>query len=138
MFTGLATYGENPQAAEWLDIFRNQKIENQLAPVFEENLQGGGSREGTYYGVSMRHLFEMYKWWEISTGEQIYDLAGSHTEYSLLNNLHYIVPTMDRLTFDGDQPESAVPLFTISTASICWSWSIYWKERASARSVNIF
>ncbi|MBA3542384.1 MAG: hypothetical protein H0T79_22400, partial [Deltaproteobacteria bacterium] len=59
MLLGLATKNENPNADAWLAKF-DDKVKNQLVPTYEADLQGGGSREGTGYGVAMRRLFELY------------------------------------------------------------------------------
>ncbi|MDG2535465.1 hypothetical protein P6144_17520 [Sphingomonas sp. HITSZ_GF] len=109
MLLGLATYGENDMAGGWLTQFRTTKIENQLLPVFNADLTGGGSREGTGYGVAMRDLFQLYDWWERSTGE---NLAGRtpHTLASLPWMVHAIVPTLDRITPTGDHARDSKAL----------------------------
>jgi hypothetical protein len=101
MLLGLATQGENPQAQGWIDKFRTEKIANQLVPTFNKDLQGGGSREGTGYGVAMKGLFDLYFWWEKSTGERIADKTP-HTLASLDKFLHDITPTLDRVSPTGD------------------------------------
>ena len=58
--------------------FRDTKIYGQLVPTFEADLVGGGSREGTGYGVAMRKLFELYDWWKATTGENLATKTG-HT-----------------------------------------------------------
>ena len=111
MLLGLATLGENPDAQGWLDRFRVDKIESELVPTFESDLAGGGSREGTGYGVSMRRLFELYDLWESTTGERIWDLTG-HTRASLPYLMHATVPTLDRLAPIGDHArDSTAALF---------------------------
>ncbi len=101
MLLGLATYGENPQAQGWLDTFRITKVENQLVPIFKRDLAGGGSREGTGYGVSMAKLFGLYDWWQKSTGENIADLTP-HAKASLAWMIHSIVPTLNLVAPTGD------------------------------------
>ncbi|MEJ7603824.1 MAG: hypothetical protein WKG01_38415, partial [Kofleriaceae bacterium] len=59
MLVGLAAKGEDAQADEWIVKFHDDKIMSQLVPTFESDLVGGGSREGTGYGVAMRRLFEL-------------------------------------------------------------------------------
>ncbi|MBK8252934.1 MAG: hypothetical protein IPK82_09720 [Polyangiaceae bacterium] len=111
MLLGLATSGENDQAQTWVDRFRKDKIEGQLVPTFESDLKGGGSREGTGYGVAMMSLFHLYDLWESSTGERIWDLTG-HTRASLPNILHFTVPTLDRIAPIGDHArDSTAALF---------------------------
>ena len=78
MLFGLAAHGEITGAGDWLVEFHDTRLVGQLVPTFEGELAGGGSREGTGYGVSMRRLFELYDIWEDSTGEAIATLTG-HT-----------------------------------------------------------
>lgn len=111
MLLGLATAGENPQAQQWLDTFRVEKIEKQLIPVFERDLAGGGSREGTGYGVAMANLFTLYDLWERSTGERL-AARTPHALASMRHMLHSIVPTLDRVAPTGDHArESSATLF---------------------------
>ena len=111
MLTGLATKDENAQADDWLTMFRTTKIQNQLVPTFTSDLVGGGSREGTGYGVSMAGLFYLYDLWQQSTGEPLHGLTP-HAEQSLLWMQHAIVPTLDRLAPIGDHArDSTAALF---------------------------
>jgi hypothetical protein len=106
MLLGLATHGENPQAQAWVDRFRTVKLENELFPTFTRDLTGGGSREGTGYGTAMKNLFELYDWWERSTGERIASRTP-HTLASVAHMMHSIVPTLDRLAPTGDHSRDA-------------------------------
>jgi hypothetical protein len=101
MMFGLAAHGEHPDADAALTQFRDVKIGEELVPTFDADLTGGGSREGTGYGVSMHRLWELYDFWQGSTGE---DLAGltPHTRASLLYYLHAVVPTRDFVAPYGD------------------------------------
>jgi hypothetical protein len=111
MLMGLAAHGEIEGAEGYLSFFRDTKIGNQLAPTFENDLQGGGSREGTGYGVSMHRLWELYDLWQGSTGEDISRLTG-HTRASMLYLMHAIVPTWDCLAPIGDHArDSTAALF---------------------------
>lgn len=101
MTLGIATRGETPQGQEWIDKFRDEKIRDQLVPTFERDLTGGGSREGTGYGVAMMRLWELYDLWEGSTGENIADSTG-HARASMLHLMHTTVPTLDRVAPIGD------------------------------------
>jgi len=101
MLLGLATQGENDLADGWLTQFRTTKIENQLIPTFNADLVGGGSREGTGYGVAMKNLWQLYDWWERSTGERL-AARSPHTLASIPWLLHAIVPTLDRIAPTGD------------------------------------
>ncbi len=111
LLLGLTSAGEHDSAQTWIDLFRDEKIGRQLVPTFESDLQGGGSREGTGYGVAMKNLFRLYDLWESSTGQRIWDLTG-HTRASLPNALHYTVPTLDRIAPIGDHArDSTASLF---------------------------
>jgi hypothetical protein len=111
MLLGLAAHGEGAGGSDWPSFFRDTKVLSQLAPTFERDLSGGGSREGTGYGVSMHRLWELYDFWEGSTGE---DLAGrsGHALASMRAFMHQIVPTLDRVAPTGDHArESTGALF---------------------------
>jgi hypothetical protein len=106
MYVGLATYQDNPQATNWLTQFRTTKLANQAFPDFTSDLTGGGSREGTDYGVSMRALWQMYDWWQITTGESLATLTPN-TLASMLTAIHQTLPTLDRVAPTGDQPRDS-------------------------------
>jgi hypothetical protein len=100
---GLATKGENPQADEWIKQFRETKILNQLVPAFDANLRGGGSLEGSSYGVSMRFMWHLYDLWYATTGEKL-QAKTKHARQSMRWFMHHIMPTLDRFAPTGDQP----------------------------------
>ncbi len=109
MLLGLASNGEHAMASQWLTKFRAEKIENQLIPTFNRDLQGGGSREGTGYGTAMRGLFRLYHLWETSTGEPLASRTP-HTLASIAALLHNITPTLDRLAPTGDHARDSEAL----------------------------
>ncbi len=110
MLLGLAAKGEDAQADAWITQFRDTKIINQLVPTFNADLVGGGSREGTGYGVAMRRLFELYDFWQATTGENL-SLRTGHTRQSLLAALHQLVPTRDRVAPTGDLSRDSTAAF---------------------------
>ena len=111
MLLGLAAHGESGGKEDWLAFFRDNKILGQLVPTFEADLQGGGSREGTGYGVSMQRLWELYDFWNGSTGEDLSTRSG-HAKAAMLTFLHQIVPTLDRVAPTGDHSrDSTAELF---------------------------
>ncbi len=111
MLLGLAAHGETGGTDDWLSFFRDDKILGQLVPTFEADLQGGGSREGTGYGVAMQGLWELYDIWQASTGEDLATRSG-HAKASMLTFLHQIVPTLDRVAPTGDHSrDSTAELF---------------------------
>jgi hypothetical protein len=109
MLLGLAAHGDSAKADGWLTRFQD-KIHGELAPAFTADLVGGGSREGTGYGVSMKELFELYDVWAASTGEDIADLTR-HTRASMLSFIHQTVPTLDRIAPTGDQSRDSTAAF---------------------------
>jgi hypothetical protein len=102
MLLGLAEKYDDPAGDTWISQFLDTKVMGELVPTFDTDLVGGGSREGTGYGVAMRNLFSIYDFWKATTGEK---LAGKtpHTRASMLAFLHQIVPTLDRFAPTGDQ-----------------------------------
>lgn len=110
MLLGLATQGENAQAATWLAKFR-ERIVGRLVPYMTANQADGGSREGTGYGVALRNLFELYALWQWSTGENLADLTP-HTRATLATFASQVMPTLDRIAPIGDQSrDSTAALF---------------------------
>ncbi|HSR96500.1 MAG TPA: hypothetical protein VLM79_05475 [Kofleriaceae bacterium] len=110
MLLGLASKGEDAQADTWITQFRETKITSQLVPTFNADLVGGGSREGTGYGVAMRRLFELYDLWKSTTGENL-ALRTGHTRASMLSALHQLVPTRDRIAPTGDLSRDSTAAF---------------------------
>ena len=110
MLLGLAAHGEGTKADAWVPEFRQAKIGDELVPTFNMDLTGGGSREGTGYGVSMRVLFHLYDLWAGSTGETIATLTG-HTRASMLSFIHQTVPSLDRIAPTGDQSRDSTASF---------------------------
>jgi len=110
MLLGLAAKGEDSQADAWVTEFHDTKLMSQLIPRFNADLTGGGSREGTGYGVAMRRLFELYDLWQSTTGENI-ATATPHTRQSMVSALHQLVPTLDRFAPTGDQSRDSTASF---------------------------
>jgi hypothetical protein len=82
----------------------------QLVPTFQAELQGGGSREGTAYGVSQRGLFHLYDLWYATTGEKL-QAKTSHARQSIRAFMHQVVPTLDHIAPTGDQPRDMTAEF---------------------------
>ncbi len=110
MLLGLAAHGEDAQADGWLTQFRDTKIFAELIPTFDQDLVGGGSREGTGYGVAMRRLFELYDFWRATTGESL-ATKTKHTRASMLSFMHQMVPTLDRVAPTGDLSRDSTAAF---------------------------
>jgi hypothetical protein len=110
MLVGLAWKGDAPEADGWIKMFRETRIARELVPVFTRDLAGGGSREGTGYGVAMRRLFELYDFWKGSTGEDLAALTP-HARESMLAFIHQILPTLDRVAPTGDHARESTAAF---------------------------
>jgi hypothetical protein len=134
MLLGLATYYEADEAPGWIEQFRATKIEGQLVPTFEAQLPGGGSREGTGYGVSMAGLFRLYDQWEQSTTEPIAGLTP-HTRESIAYLQHAIMPTRDRLAPIGDHArDSTAALFDYHRDYLLVAGALYPDDPATLAS----
>jgi hypothetical protein len=110
MLVGLATKGEDPKGDEWIAQFRDAKVLGQLVPAFEKQLRGGGSLEGSAYGVSMRGLWNLYDMWFSTTGEKL-QAKTKHARQSLRSFMHHVLPTADRIAPTGDQPRDMKAMF---------------------------
>ena len=110
MLLGLATKGETPEGDAWINQFRDAKILGELVPTFTEQLQGGASREGTAYGVSMRMLWQLYDIWYSTTGEKLQSKT-KHARQSMRAFVHQVMPTLDRFAPTGDQPRDMTATF---------------------------
>jgi len=143
MYFGLATQGDNPKANDWLVLFRQSKVENQLLPVFAE-IKGGGSAEGTGYGTSLRRGIQLFDWWRDSTwkkeggttvtGEKLYDSVTGEKLYdsnslardSLDYMVHSIVPSLTRIAPYGDHArDSGAWLYDSHRAYLLFFSSLY-------------
>ncbi|MGE0549277.1 MAG: hypothetical protein AB7O24_20325 [Kofleriaceae bacterium] len=110
MLLGLAAHDEIPRANEWLTAFHDEHIMGELIPTFEAELVGGGSLEGTGYGISQRGLFQLYDFWAASTEEVLATKTG-HTRASMLAMMHSVVPTLDRIAPTGDHARDSSAAF---------------------------
>jgi hypothetical protein len=102
MYWGLA---ENSDT--WLGLLENDKLpalQNYMA-----TLTGGGSQEGTGYGLSHRTLFALYRLWRDATGEDLAN-ANAHLTDSIAWWIHATVPTLDRVAPIGDQSRVSEPV----------------------------
>jgi len=70
---------------------------------------GGGSREGTSYGASLRTLFGLYRLWRDATGADLAN-ANSHLTDTIAYWVHATVPTFDQFAPIGDQPRVSMPV----------------------------
>ncbi len=134
MLLGLATKGEEAQADEWITTFHDAKIMGELVPTFDMDLVGGGSREGTGYGVAMNSLFLLYDWWEQTTGEQI-STKTQHTRASAFAFMHQVVPTLDKIAPTGDHSrDSTAAFFDYHRAYLLELIALFPKETFAGRA----
>lgn len=94
------------ESVAWRSFLETAKWPPLVA--FFAELTGGGSREGTGYGVSHQRLFELYRVWREATGA---DLAAqsTHARDSVDFWIHATVPTMDRYAPIGDLARESYP-----------------------------
>lgn len=76
---------------------------------YSAKLPDGGSREGTGYGVSQATLFDDYRFWKASLGEDLSKYMG-HVKNSIEYWVHATVPTLDQFVPLGDQSRSSQPV----------------------------
>jgi hypothetical protein len=101
MYWGLAS-----DSATWLDLLANDKLP-ALAAYFVA-LPGGGSREGTGYGLTLGRVFELYRLWRDSTGVDLGALS-SHLTDTIDYWIHATVPALDRYAPIGDLARESYP-----------------------------
>lgn len=91
---------------EFRPFLANTKLPAVVA--FFQNLSGGGSREGTAYGLAQANLFELLRLWRDETGE---DLAAGlpHVADSIDYWIHATVPTFAYTAAIGDQARVSMP-----------------------------
>jgi hypothetical protein len=96
----------NNSTQEWQPFLENVKL--PALESYVSTLPGGGSQEGTGYGVAQRKLFNVYRVWRDSTGQDLAN-ANSHETDTIGYWAHATVPTMDRFAPIGDQARSSTP-----------------------------
>lgn len=89
-----------------LQDLRERRIPPLLA--YFGRLPGGGSSEGTGYGVSHMNLFPLYALWQDATGEDLAN-ANSHLTDSIHYWIHATVPGFTHYAPIGDQARYANP-----------------------------
>jgi hypothetical protein len=102
LYWGLASNNTN-----WLDLLTDAKWPEQEA--YMATLLGGGSQEGTAYGLSHRDLFTLYRVWRDASGTDIAN-ANAHLTDSIQWWIHATVPTLDRVAAIGDQARVSEPV----------------------------
>lgn len=98
-----ALASDNIELLTWLD-------DNKFNPLraYFAGFPGGGSREGTGYGVAFMNLFDLYQVWKDS-GQSELALANSHMTDTLYFWIHATVATRNRFFSIGDLAREATP-----------------------------
>jgi hypothetical protein len=134
MMVALASKGEDPKADEWIAQFHDTKVMGELIPTFDTDLVGGASREGTGYGNAMKNLFQLYDFWQASTGERL-ARKTPHTRASILAFMHQVVPTIDKIAPTGDQSrDSTASFFDYHRQYLQELIALYPQDQLSARA----
>lgn len=90
----------------WRQFLEAEKLPPLV--TFFANLPGGGSGEGTGYGLSHQRLFELYRVWRDYTGSDL-GAQSTHLTDSIDWWLHATMPTLDRMAPVGDQSRVSYP-----------------------------
>ncbi len=90
----------------WMNFLTTNKL--PTLQNYYTALPGGGSLEGTGYGTAQMRLFEIYRLWRDSTGNDL-SLASTHARNNILYWAHATVPTMNMFAPIGDQSRNSVP-----------------------------
>ena len=90
----------------WMNFLASNKL--PALQDYYKALPGGGSLEGTGYGTAQMRLFEIYRLWRDSTGNDL-SLASTHARNSILYWTHATVPAMNQFAPIGDQSRSSIP-----------------------------
>jgi len=102
MYWGLAS-----NSTTWKDLLQNAKWPEEES--YTATINGGGSQEGTGYGLSHGTLFMLYRVWRDSTGSDVGN-ANAHVTDSINWWVHATVPTLDRVAAIGDQSRVSEPV----------------------------
>lgn len=70
---GLASYGENPRAQEWLDEYRHHRFRDNDLPLLERIAAGGGWPEGMIYDwIANWPRVKALEAWRTASGEDLF------------------------------------------------------------------
>ena len=81
----------------------------QALASYMGSVQGGGSEEGTGYGLSHARVFELYRVWRDATGTN-FATQNSHLNDSIAWWIHATVPTFAKTAAIGDQSRVSEPV----------------------------
>lgn len=90
---GYTAFGaDNPSSSTWRSHFANM-VQNNLAPWIS-NQTGGGSLEGTGYGLAEQLIYVCFDWWYRSTGEDIFAMFLGYWDKKLSYWAHAVTPDL--------------------------------------------
>ncbi|UPW17804.1 DUF4962 domain-containing protein [Agarivorans sp. TSD2052] len=92
----------------WLALLNDDKLP-KLVEYFAQ-FEGGGSREGTGYGVAQGKLFELYLIWRDSVGVDL-SAESQHTKQTIDYWIHATTPGLENFAPIGDQSRVSFPVF---------------------------
>ncbi|MPW30738.1 hypothetical protein F9L16_17265 [Agarivorans sp. B2Z047] len=101
------TWGLVDENETWLNLLRDDKLPKLVE--YYAQFAGGGSREGTGYGVAQGKLFELYIIWRDSTGEDL-SLESLHTKQTIDYWIHATTPDLTHFAPIGDQSRVSFPV----------------------------
>jgi len=100
--SGLATYGDNPRAKEFINHARNDRFEQLAKPFLDTMALGGDWTEGWAYGAgSMMYLNRYVQANKTATGEDLSESSSFFREV-VLETLHITLPSMSHVYPSGD------------------------------------
>ena len=101
--TAIASFGDNPRAAEWFDLVRYSKYENLAKPQFLNYYKHGGWLfEGSDYSpASYLFLLQYYQALKTATGENLFKDTG-FPEALIRNIIYNTQPKLDSILPTGD------------------------------------
>lgn len=86
---GLATYGDNPRAVEWLDEFRHRRYRDSDLPLLKRIEAGGGWPEGMLYDfIANWPRVKALEAWRTAAGENLFESTTWYRDrlgYALLH-----------------------------------------------------
>lgn len=91
---------------QWLNLLRTNKF--PALTTYMGNLTGGGSREGTGYGVAHKFMFDVYQIW-LDSNQGDLGGANSHLTDSIKFWIHATMPTRNKYQPIGDLARDSYP-----------------------------
>ena len=74
---GLATYGDNPRAQEWMDEYRHRRYQDNDLLLLDHIADGGAWPEGMIYDwIANWHRVKAIAAWQTATGEDLFESTG--------------------------------------------------------------